>query len=133
MNRDIFTDFSARVARARWDAYRRWGGDLWLASGAAIMALLQGCAALPSAAVVELGHTSHITQHEPFQSAATATNYGINVASVGLKWQPTAHLSAVVEDGLSLDRHYPQDHSYGALMGPREVFNARLSYEIPLR
>jgi hypothetical protein len=39
----------------------------------------------------------------------------------------------VIEEGLSLDRHYPQLNSYGALMGPREVFNARVTQEIPLR
>jgi len=56
--------------------------------GAAVMAAftLSGCATLkPTAAVVELDNTSHITQHVPFRSEADATNYGANVASLGLR------------------------------------------------
>ncbi len=89
---------------------------------------LAGCAALlPSAAVIELDHTSHISQH----FGSSSTNFGTDTLSAGLKWQPLPHTSVTIEDGLALE----QCNSYacGTVAGPREIFNACITHEVPLR
>lgn len=87
-----------------------------------------GCAALlPSAALVELAHESHIGQH--FQSQPT--NWGVDTLSAGLKWTPLPHTAVVIEDGLALESC--NSFACGALVGPCEVFDARITTEIPLR
>jgi hypothetical protein len=102
------------------------------AAPAVVCVLLAGCAALvPVGVPIELDHTSHLTQHAPFTD--TPTRYGYNAVAVGLHWQPAERLSVVATEGWNLSPSYPQAQLCGALKGPREVFQARITYEVPLR
>lgn len=85
--------------------------------------LTGGCAQLMPAAVhLESEHTSHMSQHQPFTDHPT--NIGYDTASVGLMWQPVKHMAVVIEDGYAY---------HTKLDATREVFQARISYDIPLR
>jgi len=79
----------------------------------------------PDALAIEAQHVSHVTQHEPFTS--TPTNYGYNAIDLALKWR-YGPLQLVVSDGVVTERCYV-DHC-GGLAGKREVFNARVSYDM---
>ena|ERR1700757_3752321 len=97
---------------------------------------LSGCSTLrtlePNAIPIELNHVSHMTQHEPFN--AHPTNYGYDALSIGAKWRPLKNLSISISEGVVLERQAPDgEREYGALYGPREVFNGRIAYEIPLK
>jgi len=97
-----------------------------------MLVLLSGCSALtPVAVPIEVTHDSHVTQHEPFTSHPT--NYGIDTVSVGLKWEPLSHATVVLEDGVILEHFNPELPGYGSFAGPREIFTARVTYEIPLK
>lgn len=89
----------------------------------AIVLTSGGCAQLKPAAIhFEAEHTSHITEHQPF------TNHPFNVGyeslSAGFRWQPSRNVSLIVVDG-----YLPRTK----LDTLREVFQARLTYEIPLK
>ena len=93
---------------------------------------MPGCAALkPVGVPIEFEHISHATQH----IGANRTNYGVNVASVGLHWKPAPRLNVVLMEGFALNKEYTYadgEHSCGALWGGREVFTARVSYEVAI-
>lgn len=102
--------------------------------------LIAGCASLrdlePSSIPIEVTHVSHLTQHLD----SNPTNYGFDSVSVGLRWR-VGNFSATVLEGVVLEnaRTWTVDSTgqqiplHGGLLGPREVFTGRLSYEIPLK
>src|ERR1700751_4172735 len=97
---------------------------------------LSGCSTLrtlePNAIPIELNHVSHMTHHEPFN--AHPTNYGYDALSIGAKWRPLKNLSITLTEGVVLEHKVDTTWAkYGALDGPREVFNGRIAYEIPLK
>jgi hypothetical protein len=85
---------------------------------------------LPDSLRLEAEHISHAMQHEPLTNHPT--DYRFDSVSLVLRW----HFGPVALDlaeGASLDEATtnPQGQlSHGALLGPREVFHARLS--VPL-
>lgn len=90
-------------------------------------AVMSGCAALEPDVSVDTVHVSHVTQH----FGPDPTSYGYNAAELALHWH-VKRFELTVADGLVLDRcHHATDLSHpecGALVGPREVFEARASY-----
>lgn len=97
--------------------------------GSLILLFTSGCA--HTSVLVEADHVSHISQHEPFTN--NPTNYGYDAVSVGLRFRPAKGLTVDLLDGRVLEGYYAGSNSYGALVGPREVFTGRITYEWPLR
>src|SRR5271165_5456516 len=84
----------------------------------------------PDALAIEAQHVSHVTQHQPF--TATPTNYGYEAIDLALKWR-YGPLQLVVSDGLILGtcvRYTATLQTCGSSIGPRETFNARVSYDM---
>lgn len=75
---------------------------------------LSGCESIKP--LVEVSHTSHITQH----FGKDRTNYGYNVVSVGVRARPARGVVIDIMDGYSGDE----------LDSRHEVFQARLEWEI---
>jgi hypothetical protein len=85
--------------------------------------LTTGCAQLKPAAIhLEAEHTSHISQHQPFTDHPT--NMGYESLGAGARWQPAKNVSLIV-----VESYLPRTR----LDAMREVFQARLTYEIPLK
>lgn len=80
----------------------------------ALLALITGCSTVRP--LVEVSHTSHVTQH----FGNNKTNYGWNVYSLGVRWRPSESVTVDLLDGYSPDK----------LDGRHEVFNGRLTWEI---
>lgn len=78
-----------------------------------VAVLATGCASLTPLA--EYQHLSHATQHFGDQR----TNYGYDLASVGVRWRPTDHVTVDLLEGYSLQRMH----------GRREVFTGRVTVE----
>jgi len=92
-------------------------------------ALLTGCS--HTAVLLEADHVSHASQHAPF--TREPTDYGYESLNAGLRWRPVQGLTVDALEGAVLNRHYCDTNSYGAMVGPREVFTARVTYEIQVR
>lgn len=75
-------------------------------------------------------HVSHATQH-----VIDHTDFGYNEVAIAAKWRPTDHLTIEASEGVNVNRSWPNPYGrqYGSLVGPREVFEVRAGYEIPLR
>ena len=80
---------------------------------------------------LEADHVSHASQHAPF--TREPTDYGYESLNAGLRWRPVQGLTVDALEGAVLNRHYCDTNSYGAMVGPREVFTARVTYEIQVR
>lgn len=95
------------------------------------LAALGGCATLePDSLVPEVVHVSHATQH-----IVDHTDFGYNEVALAARWRPTAHAVLEVSEGVNVNRKWPSPYGpqYGSFVGPREVFEARFGYEIPLK
>jgi hypothetical protein len=92
-------------------------------------ALLTGCALEPQSVRVELDHTSHATQHEPF--TAHPTGYGYDQAAVIAHWNARGAFVEIGE-GVILERCV-DDVCNGSFAGPREVFTGRVGYVFELK
>ncbi len=92
---------------------------------AALAPLLAGCA---TSVAPFIEHQSHATQHPPFVAHNTA--YGADQAGIAVNWDITkrAHLS--VSEAVTLERRAPYWQEYGEIAGPREAFEARVSFDI---
>lgn len=98
------------------------------AVGLVATALLSGCALQPQSIDLIADHTSHISQH--FQQSTG--DYGYNVIGVAARWQE-GRFALDVSDGVNVNgRQFTPNGTpyYGALIGSREVFNARISYSL---
>ena len=108
-------------------------------SALALTVSMSGCTALkPVSIPIEVEHISHLTQHEPFTDHPT--NYGLYTVSAGLKWEPAPHFTITLMEGINVNRGWqwrePDGETvpfHGGLMGGRETFQGRITYEIPLR
>ena len=92
-----------------------------------LLALAVSCAradVLPDAIDAELDHVSHASQH----FGPHSTEYGYNAAALVARWYLTPRVTLAVTEGAVLDRR--DGASYGGLWGPRELFQARLSYTL---
>lgn len=102
--------------------------------------LLTGCTVMrtiePSSLPIEVTHVSHLTQH----FGRDPTNYGYDAVSVGAKWR-VSNLSLTVSEGVVLEPRQTWTFSdtgqqvelHSGLVGPREVFTGRITYDIPLK
>jgi hypothetical protein len=79
-----------------------------------LVIVLSGCTTVRP--LVEVSHTSHLTQH----FGNNRTNYGWNVVGLGARIRPTTGVTIDVIEGYSFE---PVD-------GRHEVFQARLLWEI---
>ncbi len=109
-------------------------------TGLLLCVCLSGCSVMhtvePNSLPIEVTHVSHISQH----FGNDTSNYGYNSVSLGAKWQVN-HLSIMVSEGIVLDS--AETYTYvdtgkqfqmrGGLLGPRDVFTGRITYEIPLK
>jgi hypothetical protein len=85
----------------------------------AVIALLStGCTLLPDSIPIEASHTSHISQHLD----GSGTNWGWETLSAGFRWRRHG-ITLDILDGYSVEK----------VDGRHEVFNARISTEIPLK
>lgn len=85
----------------------------------------------PDSLSFELDHLSHASQHRPL--TAEPHEYGMNIAALVARWQLTPRLSLAVSDGATLEacrRTAAQERICGSFYGPREVFQARLSFTL---
>ena len=80
----------------------------------------------PTTLNAELEHTSHASQHPPFTNQNT--NYGYDAVSLVATWALTKRFSVAISEGTVLESCV--NNSCGGLWGPREVFHARLSYNL---
>lgn len=89
-----------------------------------------GCALEPNAVRMEAEHVSHISQH--FGTAPT--DYGFDAISVVAHWQ-VSHAYLDVSEGINVSPRFQGvvGPVYGAFAGPRETFQARAGWEIPLK
>ena len=86
--------------------------------------LLTACATLaPDALRIETAHESHLLEHAPFTN--TPTSHGLDRASLIMRWY-RGPVTLEVGEGYSF---HGMD---GCLDCPREIFEGRLAYEIPL-
>jgi hypothetical protein len=101
-----------------------------LAVLAAIAVAIQGCALMPDALEPEVIHVSHATQH-----IVDHTDFGYNEIALAAKWAPNDHLRIEISEGVNVNKYWPSPYGpqYGSFVGPREVFDARIGYEIPLK
>jgi hypothetical protein len=94
---------------------------------------LGGCALAPRQIAVYGEHVSHATQH----FGDTRTDYGFDTVNVAAQWRTAdgAGPFADVAEGYNLDSkwHYAGYDTVGALIGPREVFSARVGWIFRLR
>jgi hypothetical protein len=98
----------------------------------ALALILSDCALAPNTVTPQLTHESHILQHEPFTS--TPTNYFANIAEIEARWKLPHHFVLSVADGVNLARSYPNDPSYGEIMGrTRETFRASIGYSFEVK
>lgn len=90
--------------------------------------VLSGCSCLePNTVRLYAEHVSHATQH----MGSDKTEYGYNTVNIELHYQRGGAFLDLAE-GLNLNAKSNWEE-FGALAGPREVFTARVGYEIPLR
>ena len=103
--------------------------NLTLTAALCMTFLCSGCAIAPNTLRIETEHVSHLTQH--FE--ADPTNFGYNALTLELHWQRRGWF-ADVSEGLVLNARDRNINSlcYGALAGPREVFAARMGWELSL-
>lgn len=96
----------------------------------ALMVLCASCALEPNAVRFEAEHVSHISQH----FGPNPTEYGFDAVSIVAHWQ-YSHVYLDVSDGINVSPALKGvvGPVYGALGGPRETFQARAGYEIPLQ
>lgn len=96
-----------------------------------VLLLLSGCAAMPDSIEPELVHVSHATQH----IGSNRTEFGYNEVAIAAKWRPTVHFTIEMSEGYNVNRqwHSPYGSQYGSLIGPREVFELRAGWEIPIK
>lgn len=92
------------------------------------LAALTGCAAMPDKLRLVASHDSHLTQH----FGPNPTDYGYNAVAVELGWKRGPWFLDVSE-GLVLNHAANGGQEYGAMWGPREIFQARTGLEISLR
>jgi hypothetical protein len=94
---------------------------------ASLIALtLSGCAALAPTVRFETQHTSHATQ----RLQSPPTSYGYNAVLLDLHWD-YRRVHVDIADGLNLTaRDTYVSQAYGALAGPREVFQATISVDV---
>jgi uncharacterized protein YceK len=104
---------------------------------------LAGCAALrqrvkPGPRIVVkayVEHISHATQHAPLAHwlGLPVSNYGTDAVfgSVTLEGHAQNGPFVTLAEGVSLNGHwrYGGDEGYGALLGPREIFEARAGWK----
>lgn len=81
----------------------------------------------PDSVTFELDHISHATQHVPFTSMPT--DYGSEITALVATWHIGPRVTFALSEGASLERPWsnPYESGYGALLGPREVFQARIA------
>lgn len=91
--------------------------------------LLPGCAAIqPQSVNLVLDHTSHISQH----FGADSKDYGQNVLALDARWA-VDRLAVEVSEGICLEHERittTGESICGSLYGPKEIFNARISYSL---
>jgi hypothetical protein len=101
---------------------------------------VSGCTVLrtiePDALPIEVTHVSHLTQH----FGSEPTNYGYNAVSLGARWK-VGPVNVTLSEGYVLDSRQTwtfadtgrQQELHSGLIGPREVFTGRITYEVPLK
>lgn len=98
---------------------------------ACALPILAGCASLtPDSVSIFTQHISHATQHEPFTTEPT--NYGSDIAGIAVAYTPLSRLHLSLSEGATIepcDRVLNQ-RECGGMWGPREVFQATISYEV---
>lgn len=91
--------------------------------------VLSGCAAIqPQSVNLVLDHTSHITQH----FGADSHEYGQNVLGLNARWA-VDRFALEVSEGICMEHEriaVTGESICGSLYGPREVFNARISFAL---
>jgi hypothetical protein len=90
--------------------------------------LLCGCALEPNAVRLEGEHISHVSQH----FGEDKTNCGTELVNAVAHWRLGNHGYLDVSEGYNLNKPDGQVCD-GGICGPREVFQARVGYEITLR
>lgn len=75
-------------------------------------------------------HVSHISQHMQHDP----TDFGYDTVGLAARWQLSPRFALTLSEGYNVDPCYRSrliNGSWcGALFGPREVFSARLSYQL---
>lgn len=91
---------------------------------------LTGCALEPNSLRVEAEHVSHVSQH----FGPDPTNLGFNAVMLEAHWQQ-GHAFLDVSEGINISPRLDSvvGPVYGALAGPREIFQAKAGWEIPLK
>lgn len=84
---------------------------------------LAGCALQPDRVTADVGHESHATQHAPF--ASNPTNYGRTVLLGATAHWDRHRWHAEVSEAWDVINDGNDDSK-----APREVFNAKVSYDI---
>ena len=99
----------------------------WTVAAMAAAALaVSGCATLsPDSVRAVAGHVSHASQH----FGPDRTNYGYDTAGIEAHWQ-RGRAFLDVSESVNIDATSCSGHGYGALWGPREVFQARAGLEL---
>lgn len=99
-----------------------------LVSIGAIVAL-SGCAAVrPNNIRLYAEHVSHVSQH----MGSNPTDYGYNTINLELHYEHKGVFSDIAE-GYNLGAKSDWGLGYGALVGPREVFSARIGYDFKVK
>jgi hypothetical protein len=91
-----------------------------------MMLSLTGCA--PDYIRPEIGHESHITQHQPFTEHPNT--YGTTYAGVTLQWN-VDRVQIELSDSLALGPR--TGNTYGEIAGPREEFGARIGWNFAVK
>jgi len=93
---------------------------------------LSACQALvPNTISPYVEHMSHATQHEPFTDHPTS--YGADIIGLSVGYSLGHNLRLDLSEGYTLEHYYPNSSSYGEIVGPREEFTGRLSYQFTVK
>jgi hypothetical protein len=99
-----------------------------------LLLALSGCQMVPNTVSPELIHQSHIMQHRPLTDEPT--NYHADQFAVAARWAKRTGPFLELSEGISLDKAYNQggiNPSYGAMIGPKEEFTARVGWTFRTR
>lgn len=82
----------------------------------------------PTAVDAEFDHISHASQH----FGVDQTNYGAEIAALVARWQLGPRVSVSLSEGFTFGPRWQSagDFGYGAILGPREVFQGRIAVNL---
>lgn len=89
---------------------------------------LSGCCIAPNTVGPELGHTSHLTQHQPFTNHPTSI--GFDSIGIAAHWR---EMGAYLDVSEAYNFSSYEGTTCAGMCGGREVFAARVGYEFQVR